>query len=1160
MGRVVGARTSALAEASSLILPTIHVTAIVAAHNGADFLPRTLAALRAQTRLVDRFVGVDASSADGSVDLLRQHLPSDATILNVPEHSFGHSVMAAVQSLGAPRAGRTEWLWLIHDDSVPELNALEKLVTVVEATESVTIAGCKQLDLDSPRRLLDVGLGVNKYAERLTLIEIDEVDQGQYDARTDSFAVTSAGMLIRRDVFEALGGFDPALPGLGDDMDLCWRNRLMGNRVVIVPAAKIHHKAAVVRALAGPAETRRAEVFMRLKHAPGWAIPFLVLGAVLGGIHRFLLSVLAKDPAYAFGQLGATFRAVGTPLKLSRSRAAAAATRKVPRNSISRLLTDQALVREHRKHMIDSLDGATVYGDGTGAMTSQDPSGDNRNDFAAMAAPNRTSAFVSAVIAVLATLAVSLVGLRALLGAGAVAGGALLPISTKATEIFANATGWWANLGSGSPAGGDPIDYFHWLLALVGGGNANAAAVVLSLAAMPLAALSAWLGLGAVTRSRAARMVGGLLWGLAPVLQVSLGSGRAGAVLVHVLAPLLLLALLRSVGAGVDFGSRRGPEARGASHPGVGSVPSWTAAAAAALLLVPVAAGSPAAGLALLVLIVLTAIVLRSRAKTLWWVPLPMLVFHLPLVVAALGNPRVLLTDPGLALPHDAAPLWAQALGFPSAFDFRGIPAGFDFMPAGPWALVLVLLVGAPLLLFAVIGLFAGGRNASLPLARALWLGGVLMLAAGYGASLVPSAVAGDTFVTAFNGPFISFFILGLLFAAGLGISVFRGERTGVPAASADRAPRIATGALAWASALLGISVLVAGANWIVAQNPVPATAEGGTATFTELGAASLLQPVAPRTLPATAADRGLGAYEDRTLVLAQNADGAIGAALMNGAGTTADALSQTASANRLVGGLIDPALRESDDAGRLVEQAVATLVSDSALDPRTELASLGAGFVVLQDQRQTASALVARLDAVPGLVAVGQTESGWLWRVEPKERIPGADNATDSTARVRIMAGDKTVALLPSHRGAVSGAELPAGDANRMLVMAERADPGWKATLDGVELKPTSVAAATGKGADATGTGAETAKWAQGFELGAAGGTLELHYQSPYQVPVAIAQLVVLFLALLLVVPIPRSRRFAARRLDEYRTRGNAESIDELDRGHRAAAAKEKK
>ncbi|GAA5227739.1 glycosyltransferase family 2 protein [Paeniglutamicibacter antarcticus] len=1128
----------------------------MAAHNGGAFLPRTLAALRNQTRLIDRFVGVDASSTDGSQELLRQHLPSDATILQVPEHSFGHSVMAAVQSLGQPRTGRTEWLWLIHDDSVPEHNALEKLLTVVEATESVTIAGCKQLDLDSPRRLLDVGLGVNKYAERLTLIEIDEVDQGQYDARTDSFAVTSAGMLIRRDVFEALDGFDPALPGLGDDMDLCWRNRHMGNRVVIVPAAKIHHKAAVVRALAGPAETRRAEVFMRLKHAPAWALPFLVVGAVLGGFYRFLFSVLAKDPAYAFGQLGATFRAVGTPLKLSRSRAAAATTRKVPRKSISRLLTDQSLVLEHRKHMLDSLDGETVYGDGTGATASQDPSGDARNDFAALAAPNRTSAFVSTVIAALVALGVSLAGLRALFGAKALAGGAMLPLSTQAGEIFTNATSWWANLGAGSPAGGDPIDYFYWLLALLGGGNANAAAVVLTMLAMPLAALSAWLGLGAVTRSRAARMLGALLWGLAPVMQVSLGSGRAGSVLVHVLAPLLLLSLLRSVGAGVDFKSRPGTTERVASRPGAGGIASWTAAAAAALLLLPVSAGSPAAGLALLVLIVLGAITLGSRAKTLWWVPLPMLVFHLPLVVGALKNPRVLLTDPGLALPFDAAPLWAQALGFPTSFEPLGIPAGLGLLPEGPWALVLVLLVGAPLLAFAVFGLFAGGRNASAPLARSLWLMGMLMLAAGYFSTLVPSAVAGDVFVSAFNGPFISFFILALLFAAGLGISVLRGERPAARIFPGDGTPRVATGALAWASALLGISVIVAGANWIVAQNP---PAAGAKAT-TSLGATSILAPVSPRTLPATAADRGLGDYEDRTLVLAQNSDGAVSAALMNGAGTSADGLSQTTAAERVVGNLFAPELRESDNADRLIEQSVATLVSNSALDPREELSALGAGFVVLQDQRQTASSLVARLDAVPGLVAVGQTESGWLWRVEPKAKIPGVDNATDSTSRVRIASGSGTVGLLPSHRARVSGAEVAAGDADRLVVMAERADPGWSATLDGHALTPLSVAADDTKSVDANVTGAEAAQWAQGFELGAAGGVLEVSYNSPYRVPVAIAQSVVLLLALLLVIPIPRSRRFSARRLDEYRTRGKAESIDELDRGRRGAAVKEKK
>ena len=70
----------------------------------------------------------------------------------------------------------------------------------------------------------------------------------------------------------------------------------------------------------------------------------------------------------------------------------------------------------------------------------------------------------------------------------------------------------------------------------------------------------------------------------------------------------------------------------------------------------------------------------------------------------------------------------------------------------------------------------------------------------------------------------------------------------------------------------------------------------------------------------------------------------------------------------------------------------------------------------------------------------------------------------------------------------------------------------------------------------------------------------LNISYYSPYKVPLAIARWAVLIMALLLAIPIPRSRRFAARRLEEYRTHGNAESINELDRGNRGARAKETK
>ena len=175
-----------------------------------------------------------------------------------------------------------EWIWLLHDDAAPAPEALAELLHAVERAPSVTVAGCKQLDWHSERRLIDVGLSTSRWAERLTLIDADELDQGQYDGRSDTFAVNSAGMLVRRDVWEDLRGFDPALPGTGDDVDFCWRNRLAGHRVVVVPSARMHHVSHRPNALGNATAARKAQVHLRLKHAAAWKVPLHAAGALLG--------------------------------------------------------------------------------------------------------------------------------------------------------------------------------------------------------------------------------------------------------------------------------------------------------------------------------------------------------------------------------------------------------------------------------------------------------------------------------------------------------------------------------------------------------------------------------------------------------------------------------------------------------------------------------------------------------------------------------------------------------------------------------------------------------------------------------------------------------------------------------------------------------------
>ncbi|MHA7267917.1 glycosyltransferase family 2 protein [Arthrobacter halodurans] len=1116
----------------------VRVTAVVVAHDGARYLPGTLEALIHQTRPVDVYLAVDASSSDDSARLLREWLPEGTPIAAAAARGFGHSVNVATEGrLPEPSPLVQDWIWLIHDDSAPRPDALEHLLASVETTPSVTIAGCKQVDRDAPRHLIDVGLSISGWGERLAMIDVDELDQGQYDRKSDSFAVNSAGMLVRRDAWELLGGFDPALPGLGDDLDLCWRNRLAGHRVVVVPRATMLHAADAVRSVAGPVASRRAEVYLRLKHVPAWQLPFVAAGAVFGGIFRFFASLLAKDPAHAVGQLGATLAAVLSPVQLFRSRRSAARTRRVARGMVRPLVVPRRDVWSHRRHLLEGVEadaGATenVVGDGSGSTSeASNPSGDNNDDFAALAAPQRTSAGVGALLAVAAALAVSLIGLRGLIGAPAVSGGSLLPLSPGPAGIWSNATDWWQSLGSGRAGGGDPFDAVLLFLSVLGLGQSNAAVVTLVLAAMPLAALLAWIALGAVTGSRSGRLLGALLWGLSPSLQVALGSGRPGALVAHVAIPLVALGAIRAVGAARDHVHLAGLPVS-ASRAGVHGVPSWTAAAGASLALAALTAASPALLAPAVLLTVGFALGLGRRARALWWVPLPSLALAAPLFVAAAANPRVLFADPGVPRPFDAAPLWQQALGFPVAFDAAASVPGLNWAAAlvpGPWALAAAVVVGVPALVLAAVGVLRPGRRGRV--ARAAWLAGTLTLASGYVAQSIPWTVAEGRTTAAFTGPFVSIFCFGTLLAAAVGFDALREARTRSAPAS-----RAGTAGLAVAVVASGAAVAAASMLWLaprVLDAPPAPGPDAASRPVLDFGAAQQVAPSPERTLPATAADRGSGPFEDRVLVIEPGAESALRAGLAGGTGTTLDDLTAIGAADRLHGPLLTPEPTRDDDAGASLRATVAALVSGESIDPRGQLARLGASFVVLRETGASSAFLAGQLDAVPGLAPVGLTDSGWLWRVQPEAAIPGADGSSDFTARVRVVDASGTTARLVASDGArVDGVAIPGGGAGRHVVLAERADPGWSATLDGRPLAPTALG------------------WAQAFELPEGSGVLDVGYASPWAAPIAVGQAVVFGVVLLLVVPIPQRRRFAPRRVEEYRTTGTAESLRDLDEG----------
>ncbi|WP_394941492.1 glycosyltransferase [Psychromicrobium sp. YIM B11713] len=1073
-------------------------------HNGSAYLPRTLEALKAQSRAIDRVIAIDAGSRDASASLLRDSLGEGQVLVlgNREVSGFGTAVNAGLEKLSrASDSPETEFLWLLHDDSAPEPQALGELLKAVERAPSVTIAGCKQLDWDDQRSLIDVGLSTSHWGERLTMIEHDEQDQGQYDGRSDMFAVNSAGMLVRRDVWIALGGFDPALPGVGDDIDLCWRNRLAGHRVVVVPSARMLH----VRNRPGDNNTlqaaRKSEIHLRLKHARWWQVPFLWLGALLGGLYRLFAGFLFKDPGHGFRQLSATVAALFRPGAFFRGRAVANRTRRVSRSVIHGLQISSSDVRSYRRALLESLTGAGQDEDDPLETSEYIPSGDANDDFAALTTSRRLWVGAGAVAAVILLAAVAAVALVKFIGAEALSGGALLPLSSSLTEIWHHATSWWVSLGAGWPGHGEPFDLVLWILGVLGFGNGSAAVVWLILLALPLAGLGAWLCAGALSKSRWPRFLAALIWAGVPVFLLSLNEGRLGALIAHLLIPWVFLGFIRAMGAArARYTSESAADVvLPLTKAGVQARVSWTAAAAAGLGLAIVTASAPSLLPLAVILVILLMVFGGRRARTLWWTLLPSAVLFLPFILSTLDRPRAILSDPGVPLSFRNAPSWLQILGQPENIEQNSVLAGVNWLSPGfPWAWLFALVVGAPLVLLAVAALvWPKHRPVTV---RVLWLVALLALALGYASGMIGTALGSGELVTPYSGPAVSVAIFALLAAAVVGLDGVQRWRS-ADGVKGRGLPRAVAGVL---TVLLLLSPLLSLGLWTV-QN---------------LNGSTSLQAGSAHSLPATATDRGLGPDQSRSLVISVSDDGGFSATLMRGGGTTLDALSTIAEAQGISGLPTAESIAKDDPVNAAVRSAVAAIVAGTGVNPVPQLNSLGVGYVVLRNGDTSAELLASQIDAVPGLAAVGPTDQGWLWRVPPvvvKTDTTGNSSTTpDTVGRVRIDDGKGgTLRYLPSNFEKVD-TTLAEGAEGRLLVLAERSDPGWSASLNGQKL--TAVPAPAGS------------EWAQAFQLPATGGQLEVHYEQPWALWWAVAQLAVLAVTLLLAIPMPAGRGRASQ------------------------------
>ena len=98
---------------------------------------------------------------------------------------------------------------------------------------------------NDPLVLLHAGQVADRFGSVQERIEVGEIDHGQQDLERDVFVAPGGATLIRADLFTILRGFDPLIPVLGEDLDICWRAQVAGARIVVAPGAVVAHRETI---------------------------------------------------------------------------------------------------------------------------------------------------------------------------------------------------------------------------------------------------------------------------------------------------------------------------------------------------------------------------------------------------------------------------------------------------------------------------------------------------------------------------------------------------------------------------------------------------------------------------------------------------------------------------------------------------------------------------------------------------------------------------------------------------------------------------------------------------------------------------------------------------------------------------------------------------
>jgi GT2 family glycosyltransferase len=286
------------------------VSILVVSYNTRDMTLDCLRSVVAETRAPYELLVLDNASHDGSAAAIAEAFPQARLVASPTNHGFagGNNLLA--------QEARGEYILLLNPDTVVLDGAIDRLLAFAGARPEAGIWGGRTVFADgrlNPKSVFgDQTLwslfcrvsGLALLFPRSTLFNPEDLGGWARDSERGVDFVSGCFLLIRRALWERLGGFDLTFVMYGEEADLCRRARALGARPRMTPEATIVHHAGAASAKRADKEVlvMKARMTLARRHLPPWQRP---VAAALLRIWPLTRSLAGELAARLTGRRGA---------------------------------------------------------------------------------------------------------------------------------------------------------------------------------------------------------------------------------------------------------------------------------------------------------------------------------------------------------------------------------------------------------------------------------------------------------------------------------------------------------------------------------------------------------------------------------------------------------------------------------------------------------------------------------------------------------------------------------------------------------------------------------------------------------------------------------------------------------------------------------------